>query len=88
MNQAVSTVEAREHFSDLINRAAYGNERVVLERRNKALAAMISYEDLEWFEILEDLYDLHAAKNAIKEAKAKGTISSKDMAKAVGLKDE
>ena len=43
----MSTVEARENFSDLINKAAYGNERVVLTRRGKPLVAVVSLEDLE-----------------------------------------
>lgn len=42
----MTTVEARENFSDLINKAAYGNERVVLTRRGKALAAVIPLADL------------------------------------------
>lgn len=42
----MTTVEARENFSDLINKAAYGNERVVLTRRGKALAAVIPLTDL------------------------------------------
>ncbi len=43
----MTTVEARENFSDLINKAAYGNERVILTRRGKALAAVIPLNDLE-----------------------------------------
>jgi len=43
----MTTVEARENFSDLINKAAYGNERVILTRRGKALAAVIPLEDLD-----------------------------------------
>ena len=43
----MTTVEARENFSDLINKAAYGNERVILTRRGKALAAIIPLNDLD-----------------------------------------
>ena len=43
----MTTVEARENFSDLINKAAYGNERVILTRRGKALAAVIPLNDLD-----------------------------------------
>lgn len=42
----MTTVEARENFSELINQAAYGHERIVLTRRGKALVAVISLEDL------------------------------------------
>lgn len=43
----MTTVEARENFSDLINKAAYGNERVILTRRGKALAVVIPLNDLD-----------------------------------------
>ena len=43
----MTTVEARENFAELINQAAYGNERVILTRRGKPLAAIVSMEDLE-----------------------------------------
>lgn len=42
----MTTVEARENFSDLINKAAYGQQRVILTRRGKALAAVIPLDDL------------------------------------------
>ncbi|MCH9644470.1 MAG: type II toxin-antitoxin system Phd/YefM family antitoxin [Gammaproteobacteria bacterium] len=43
----MTTVQARENFAELINQAAYGNNRVVLTRRGKALAAVISIQDLQ-----------------------------------------
>ena len=42
----MSTVEARENFSDMINRAAYGKEEVILTRRGKKLVAVISLSEL------------------------------------------
>jgi prevent-host-death family protein len=42
----MTTVEARENFSDMINRAAYGNQNVVLTRRGKPLVAVVSLEQL------------------------------------------
>ena len=46
----MTTVEARENFSELINQAAYGNNRVVLTRRGKALVAIVPLSDLETLE--------------------------------------
>ncbi len=43
----VSTVEARENFSEIINKAAYGSERIVLTRRGKELVAIIPLKDLK-----------------------------------------
>lgn len=53
---SISTVEARNQFADLINRVAYGKERVILTRRGKALVAMVPLEDLE----SDDLTDAEA----------------------------
>ena len=51
----MTTVEARENFSDLINKAAYGNERVILTRRGKSLAAVIPLNDLSSLDALVSL---------------------------------
>lgn len=68
----VSTVEARDNFSEIINRAAYGKERIILTRRGKDLAVVIPIEDLTLIEELEDRLDLEAAIAAEEEAAAKG----------------
>jgi len=47
----ISTVEARENFSEMINQAAYGNERVVLTRRGKPLVAVLSLQELQHLEV-------------------------------------
>ena len=44
----MSTVEARENFSEMINQAAYGNQSVVLTRRGKPLVAVISLQEFEY----------------------------------------
>lgn len=49
----MTTVEARENFSELINQAAYGNQRIILTRRGKALVAVVSLEDLARLKDLE-----------------------------------
>lgn len=61
----ISTVEAREQFSDVINRAAYGKERVVLTRRGKDLVAVVPIEDVHLLEALEEQVDTAAAKEAL-----------------------
>jgi len=63
----VTLTDARDHLSDLVNRVAYGRERVVLERRGKRLVAIVPVEDLdaiEAAEAAEDAADLAAADAA------------------------
>ena len=44
---AISVVEARKRFSDLMGRVAYGEQRIVVERRGKPMMAWVSIEDLQ-----------------------------------------
>ena len=69
---AVDTVTARKHFSDTVNRATYGKERVALTRRGKPVAFIISVEDAEYLEALEDRMDLEDARKALAEFRASG----------------
>lgn len=86
---SVSTKEARDQLSELINRVAYGKERIVLTRRGKELAVIVSLEDLLTLERvmsrLEDISDLDAAQDALSEAKEKGTVSWDRVKDELGL---
>lgn len=42
----VNTVDARKNFSDLVNSAAYGQETIILLRRNKKVAAIVPMQQL------------------------------------------
>ena len=83
--EAITTVAARRNFSDLINRVAYGKDRVVLTRRNRPLAAVVPIEDMALFEEIEDREDLKAARAALREVKRKGTIPWTQIKKELGL---
>ena len=81
----ISTREARENFSDVINRAAYGKERVILTRRGKPLVAVVPIDDVEVLETLEDKFDLQDALAALKEAEDKGTMSLQELKGELGF---
>lgn len=81
----LSVAEARKQFSEAINRAAYGKERIVVTRRGKRLAAIVPIEDMEAMEAIEDRIDLEEAAKARAEAKEKGTISLAEMKAKYGL---
>ena len=55
MPSTISTTKAREFLADLITEVAYKGERVILTRHGKAIAAIISAEDLERLERLDRL---------------------------------
>ena len=78
----VSTTRARETLSDVINRVVYQGERILLERHGKDVVAMVSVQDLELLESLEDRMDLEEARERLKEP---GTIPWKEIKKRLGL---
>jgi prevent-host-death family protein len=57
--------EARDHLGDLVAKAEHAHERIVLTRHGRAVAAVISIEDLRELEAAEDEADLAAARAAL-----------------------
>jgi prevent-host-death family protein len=59
--------EARRDFAEIVNRVAYGKERVIIGRRGKELAAVIPMADLHLLERLaETLEDRLDAEDALR----------------------
>jgi prevent-host-death family protein len=44
---AVSVADARSDLAELLNRVAYGKERLVITRHGRELAAIVPVEDLQ-----------------------------------------
>lgn len=61
----VTAQDARRQFSDIINKAAFQKEPVIITRQGKQLAAVISYEDLEYYKKLEDYFDAMEAEKRL-----------------------
>jgi len=78
----VNVSSARDALGEIVNRVAYGKERVILARRGKRLAALIPIDELELLEALEDKIDLEAARKALKEPK---TVSWEKVKAKIGL---
>jgi prevent-host-death family protein len=82
---SIKTVDARNRFADLVNRAAYGKERVVLTKHNREVAAVVPIEDLRLLQELEELIDIQEVAKSLAEAKVKGTTSWGDLKAELGL---
>ncbi|MHB0878055.1 MAG: type II toxin-antitoxin system Phd/YefM family antitoxin [Anaerolineae bacterium] len=63
----VSVKSAKAGLSDIVNRAAYGQERIIITSRGRAKAALISVEDLRRFEELELEADSKMLARAMQE---------------------
>ena len=79
------TSKARDHLAEILNKVAFGAERIILSRRGKALAAVIPIADLKLLEKLEDRIDLEDARKALKEVEKEGSVSWDQIKSELGL---
>ncbi|MEP7378139.1 MAG: type II toxin-antitoxin system Phd/YefM family antitoxin [Chloroflexota bacterium] len=63
----VSVSRARDEFADLVNQAAYKQQRVIVTRHGRAIAAIVPIEDVAYLERLEDEYDLQEALKVLND---------------------
>jgi len=63
----LNATAAREDFADILNQVAYAGERIILHRRGKNVAAIVTMADLQLLQDLEDRMDNAAADAALLE---------------------
>jgi prevent-host-death family protein len=78
----ITASAVRDTLGDTLNRVAYRGERIVLERHGKAVAALISVDDLNLLEALENRLDAKAVRKARREA---GTVPYQEVRRKAGL---
>jgi antitoxin Phd len=83
MLNKVSTAEARKKLAEIVNKVAYGKEPIVLTRRGEEIAALISMEELELLQLIEDHIDIEDARKALEEPGE--NISAEKLWKELGL---
>jgi hypothetical protein len=66
-----------------INKVAFGGERIVLQRNNKDVAALVPMEDLTLLRELEDRADLVEIRKALEEPGS--NIRWEDIKKELGI---
>lgn len=74
--------EFRANLADTVNRVGYGGERIVIVKNGKPAAAMVSVEDLELIEAIEDKIDIEEAKIALADPER---VPYEDVRKTLGL---
>ena len=80
-----TAAEVRENLSEVINRAAYGQERIVVTRHGKALVAIMPVADLEELERLEDEIDRDEVLRSLESVREEGTIPWETVRAEAGL---
>ncbi|MCD6039061.1 MAG: hypothetical protein K0S27_461 [Gammaproteobacteria bacterium] len=81
----LNTVDAKEQFTDLVNRVVHSKERVILTRRGKEIAAIIPLEDLTLLQEAQDRHDLREAIDALKEVRNLGTMTLDQLREDIGV---
>lgn len=80
----MNTIDAKEQFTDLMNRVTHNKERVILTRRGKEIAAIIPLEDFKLLQDSQDKNDLRDAIEALKEARNKGAVTLEQFKEEIG----
>ena len=83
MSAKVTTAEARKNLADIVNKVAYNKEPVVLTRRGQDVAALVSMEEFELLQQIEDHIDIEDARQAL--AESGDNIAAEDVWKKLGL---
>ncbi|MFB2838281.1 type II toxin-antitoxin system Phd/YefM family antitoxin [Floridanema evergladense] len=63
----VDANQAQNRLTEIINSVGDRGDRVVIEQEGKAVAAIISYEDLKRLEALEDVRDAEMMRRTLAE---------------------
>ena len=84
----IGVKEVRDNLADALNRVCYQGERIVLERRGKGVAVLVSMDDLALLEAVEDREDVKAARKVLADMKRKGEkgIPLADVKQRLGIK--
>ncbi|MBI5650563.1 MAG: type II toxin-antitoxin system Phd/YefM family antitoxin [Chloroflexi bacterium] len=69
MGRTVSVAQAKNQFSDLLNRVIYQHERVIVSKRGKPVGAIVSADDLKRLEEIENARDLALVRQLKKSKK-------------------
>lgn len=77
--------KARTEMKDIVNRVAYGGERIFLTFHDKKMVAIVPIEDIEALEKMEFAEDIRIAEERLGKIDEEGTISAEEMKKRLGL---
>lgn len=81
----VTTVEARKRLAELINRAAYGGESVLVTRRGQELAAIVPASDATLADRLRGFLSRRDVSRALDELDSDEAAAWQDLKRELGL---
>lgn len=81
-----TVLDARDQFSEALQRAAQDKERVVIRRRRKPVAALVPLKDLRLLEKIEEHLDLKDFRAARRAAKRESFKALEEVLRKLGIK--
>lgn len=82
---SIPVSKARHEMKDLVNRVAYGKERIYLTSHDKKMVAIVPIEDIEILEAMEDKEDIRIAEERIAKSEQEGTLTAQELKRRLGL---
>ena len=79
----INITDLRPHLSEYANEVCFKGERFIVERNGKPAFALVSLEDVEAIEALEEMIDIQEAKKALEKGEF---IPLETLAAELGLK--
>ena len=77
--------KARSEMKDLVNRVAYGKERIYLTSHDKKIVAIVPIEDIEALETMEMAEDIRIAEERIERSQKEGTYTKDELKKILNF---
>jgi prevent-host-death family protein len=68
MTISIGVRDTRQNMADIIGNVFYGNQRYIIERKGKPVAAVISIEDYKFLERVEDMIDSKFLREAVESS--------------------
>lgn len=79
--RSLSVAEAREQLAEMLNEVKYAKRHAVVTKHGKRVAAVVSIEDLELLERLEDFVDVTTALERLADAREGKSLSWDDVSR-------
>ena len=83
----ITAAEARRNLTDIVNRVAYGKERVVLTRHGKRLCALVPIEDLSLMDKLREMAGRRDVADALAERVDGDSVAWDDLKRELGISE-
>ncbi len=81
----LTITKTRQMFAETVNRVHYRGDRVLVQKRGKTVVAIISPEDFELLEELENRRDAEDLRAALTAARRKKTVAWDDLKSELAL---